>query len=131
MNVFDLNFVAIMAAVVASMLSGAAWYSIFAKPWMKAVGYSEVPQPDPKIYIVAAIAQLIIALTLSILFAHFPSIELVSGVVAGFFLWLGFCAAPMAVNHRFQSKGWDLTLIDAGFWLVVFVLQGGIIGWLE
>jgi len=35
----------------------------------------------------------------------------------------------MAVNHRFQGKGWDLTLIDGGYWLVVFLLQGAILGW--
>ena len=126
----DINFIAILAAAFAGMVSGAVWYGIFAKPWMRAVGYESEPQPNPSIYIVAAIAQLVIAYMLWVLFSHFPSVDLWDGVFAAFFLWLGFCLAPMAVNHRFQSKGWDLTLIDGGYWLVVFVLQGAIIGWL-
>lgn len=126
----DINFVAILAAAFAGMVSGAAWYGIFAKPWMRAVGYESEPQPNPGIYVVAAIAQLVIAYMLWVLFSHFPEVSASTGALSAFFCWLGFCLAPMAVNHRFQSKGWDLTLIDGGYWLVVFVLQGAIIGWL-
>ncbi|MDJ0612601.1 MAG: DUF1761 domain-containing protein [Rhizobiaceae bacterium] len=129
MDLSNLNYLAILVAAIAGMVSGAAWYGAFAKPWMKAVGYTEEPTPNPKIYIVAIIAQLIIAYMLAVLFRHFPSVDLVSGALGAFFCWLGFCLAPMAVNHRFQDKGWDLTLIDGGYWLVVFLLQGAILGW--
>ncbi len=129
MDLSNLNYLAILVAAVAGMMSGAAWYGAFAKPWMKAVGYTEEPAPNPKIYIVAIIAQLVIAYMLAALFRHFPSVDLASGMLGAFFCWLGFCVAPMAVNHRFQDKGWDLTLIDGGYWLVVFLLQGAILGW--
>lgn len=130
MGFTDVNYLAILAAVVAGMVTGAIWYGAFAKPWMKAVGYTEEPKPDPKIYIVAAIAQIILAWTFAVLFNHFPDVDVFDGMLAAFFCWFGFCVAPMAVNHRFQSKGWDLTVIDGGYWLVVFVLQGAILGWL-
>ncbi|MEM7291307.1 MAG: DUF1761 domain-containing protein [Pseudomonadota bacterium] len=130
MDFADLNYLAIIIAAVAGMISGAVWYGVFAKPWMKAVGYTEPPQPNPKIYVVAVFAQLVIAIMLAVLFKHFPDTSLSDGVFGAFFCWLGFCLAPMAVNHRFQGKGWDLTLIDGGYWLVVFLLQGAILGWL-
>ena len=129
MDLSNLNYLAILVAAIAGMISGAAWYGALAKPWMKAVGYTEEPAPDPKIYIVAIIGQLVIAYMLAILFRHFPSVDLASGMLGAFFCWIGFCFAPMAVNHRFQAKGWDLTLIDGGYWLIVFVLQGAILGW--
>ncbi|MEL7429598.1 MAG: DUF1761 domain-containing protein [Pseudomonadota bacterium] len=130
MDLSSINYIALLAAALAGMVSGAAWYGLLAKPWMKAVGYSEEPKQSPGIYFVAALAQLLIAYMLSVLFLHFPDVSAGGGALAAFFCWLGFCLAPMAVNHRFQSKGWDLTLIDGGYWLVVFVLQGAIIGWL-
>lgn len=130
MDLASLNYIAILVAAVAGMVSGAIWYGVFATPWMKAVGYAEPPKQDPKIYIVALIAQFVIAITMAILFSHFPQVSISAGIMSAFFLWLGFCLAPMAVNHRFQSKGWDLTVIDGGYWLVVFILQGAILGWL-
>lgn len=119
-----------MLAAVAGMVTGAAWYGIFAKQWMNAAGFTEQPKPDPKIYVVAIVAQLIIAFVLSSLFGHFGSVSVIGSLMAAIFLWLGFCVAPMAVNHRFQGKGWNLTLIDGGYWLVVFILQALIIGWI-
>lgn len=130
MDFSNINFIGVIVAAVAGMIAGAVWYGAWANPWMKAVGYTEPPKQEPKIYIVALIAQFIIAITLAILFSHFSSVSLSQGVMSAFFLWLGFCLAPMAVNHRFQDKGWDLTMIDGGYWLVVFLLQGAIIGWM-
>ncbi|MEM9330265.1 MAG: DUF1761 domain-containing protein [Pseudomonadota bacterium] len=128
MEFSEINFLSVILAAFAGMISGAVWYGVFAKPWMKAVGYTEQPKPNPKIYIVAVIAQLVIAFVLASLFSHFASVSVIGSLVSAFFLWLGFCLAPMAVNHRFQDKGWDLTLIDGGYWFVVFMLQALIIG---
>jgi hypothetical protein len=130
MDLSGISYIAILVAAFAGMMAGAAWYGIFAKPWMKAVGYTQPPEPNPKIYIVAAVAQLIIAYMLAVLFEHFPDVDMMDGILAAFFSWLGFCVTPMAVNHRFQDKGWDLTMIDGGYWFVVFILQGAILGWM-
>ena len=37
--------------------------------------------------------------------------------------WLGLTAAPMAINHRYQGKGWDLTVIDGLHFLCVLVIM--------
>lgn len=131
MELSDINMIAVVAAALAGMISGAVWYGVFAKPWMKAANITEeqVQGGSKLIYLVAIVAQLVIACMLTLLYGHFPSVSVMDGIMAAFFLWLGFCLAPMAVNHRFQGKGWDLTFIDGGYWLVVFLLQGGIIGW--
>ncbi len=52
-----------------------------------------------------------------------------TGVISGFFLWLGFVITTMAVNHAFQGAKWSLTLIDGGHWLGVLLIQGAILGW--
>ncbi|MEO0327813.1 MAG: DUF1761 domain-containing protein [Pseudomonadota bacterium] len=130
MDFSGINYIAIVLAAIAGMVSGAIWYGVFAKPWMRAVGIKEQPEPNPKIYIVALIAQFVIAYLMAGMIGHLGVFSLSSGLITAFFCWLGFCVAPMAVNHRFQDKGWDLTMIDGGYWLVVFLLQGAILGWM-
>lgn len=131
MEFSGMNYVAIGLATVAGMISGAVWYGIFAKPWMRAVGFTQGDvQPKPSLYVIAAICQLVIAYLLAGMIGHLGSHTLTGGMITAFFCWLGFCLAPMTVNHRFQDKGWDLTAIDGGYWLTVFLIQGAIIGWM-
>jgi hypothetical protein len=125
-----MNYLAVIVAAIAGMMAGAAWYGALAKPWMKAVGMTEEPQQSPKIYIVALISQLLIAYILAGLIGHIGTYTIWGGVLSALFCWAGFTLAPMMTNHRFQGNGWDLTAIDAGYWLVVFALHGAIIGWM-
>lgn len=59
---------------------------------------------------------------------HLGRVDIAGGLTTAFFLWLGFVATSMCVNHRFQGRGWNLTVIDGGYWLVAMLLQGAIIG---
>ena len=125
-----INYLSVVLAAVAGMMAGAAWYGAFAKQWMKAVGFTEQPTPNPKIYIVALISQFLIAYILAGVIGHIGSFTIGGGILSALFCWAGFTLAPMMTNHRFQGNGWDLTVIDAGYWFVVFALQGAIIGWM-
>ena len=49
-------------------------------------------------------------------------------VVCGALCWFGFILTTMVVNHTFAMRKHATLLIDAGYWLVVLVLMGGIIG---
>lgn len=130
MDFLNVNFIAIILAAIAGMIAGAVWYGTLAKPWMKAVGFTEEPAPNPKIYAVALIAQFVIAYMLYGIILHIDAFTIGGGILSAMFCWFGFTLAPMAVNHRFQGSGWNLTLIDSGYWLLVFILQGAIIGWM-
>lgn len=131
MEFAGINYIAILLAGVASMAVGAAWYGALAKPWMKAVGLKEEDiVQEPKLYVIAAICQFIIAFFLAGVVGHLDIYTLVGGIVTAFFCWFGFVVPTMVVNHRFQGAVWNLTLIDAGHWLCVFLLQGAIIGWM-
>lgn len=125
-----MNYVAVIIAAIAGMMIGAVWYGVFAKPWIRAVGFEEDPKPEPKTYVVALAAQFVVAYILAGLIGHMGEHSLWNGVVSAVFAWLGFTLAPMSVNHRFQGSGWDLTIIDSGYWFAVFVVMGAIIGWM-
>jgi len=128
------NYWAIMLAAAASFMFGAVWYGTFAKPWMAAIGKTEAEirgtGQTPILYLVAIIAQLVMAWVLAGLIGHLGpgQVTLKNGVISGAFAWLGFVVTTLAVNHGFQGAQRSLTVIDGGHWLGVLLIQGAIIG---
>jgi hypothetical protein len=141
MNFGSLNYWPVLIAAVASFLFGAVWYGVLGRQWMAARGLSEAEMAAAKAqmgrapvpYIVAFVALLVMAWMLAGVLLHLgqggmaPSIR--TGVISGFFLWLGFVVTTMTVNHAFQGARAALTLIDGGHWLGVLLIQGAILGW--
>ncbi|MBN4066325.1 DUF1761 domain-containing protein [Ahrensia sp. AH-315-G08] len=131
----NLNFVALGLAVIVSMSIGAAWYGLLAKPWMAANGFSDEQRTkldeggNPSTYIITAISHLVMAYVLNGVIYHSGGHSLRTGIISALFIWVGFVATTMSVNHRFQMKPWKLTFIDAGHYLAVLLAQGAILGW--
>ena len=126
------NLLAVVAAAVAAWLWGAAWYGALGKAWMKAARLDPAAiQMHAGPFVVSFVAELIMAVVLAGAIGHLGTdqVTLWNGVVSGLILWAGFIATVIAVNHRYQGFGWDLTLIDAGHWLGVMLIAGAIIGW--
>jgi hypothetical protein len=134
------NYLAILVAAIAGFAFGAAWYMTLSKQWLAARGLSE-GEAKAKAnaewswlpFIISFIALLIMAWMLSGILMHLArggtEMSLRSGVISGFFLWLGFVITTMAVNHAFQGDRRALTLIDGGHWLGVLLIQGAVLGW--
>jgi hypothetical protein len=135
-----LNYLAVLLAALASFAFGAVWYGALSKPWQAARGSlpsgSEraTPRlgPVPVAYIVAFLAELIMAWMLAGLLLHLAQGGLPagprSGLITAAFLWLGFVATTLLVNHAFQGAKTVLTLIDGGHWLGVMLIQGALLG---
>ncbi len=123
-----LNYIAVLVAAIAGFGFGALWYTVLGKTWMDAVGMSEHPKPTPAPFIMAAVCQLVIAWVLAGVIGHLGEVTVSRSVISALFIWAGFIATTMIVNHRFQGAPWKLTFIDAGFWLGVFLIMGLIIG---
>jgi Protein of unknown function (DUF1761) len=128
------NYLAILLAAAASFLFGAVWYGTLARLWMAAVGKTEAEikgsGQTPVLYLVAIIAQLIMAWVLAGLIGHLGPgrVTLRNGLISGAFAWLGFVVTTLVVNHGFQGAKRSLTVIDSGHWLGVLLIQGAIIG---
>jgi hypothetical protein len=127
-------FWAILAAAVVAWLFGAAYYGALSKPWLRAVG---IPMEQMKRTGVAAalpfvlsfLAELLMAYVLAGLIGHVGATSLRGGAISGLFVWAGFVATTIAVNNAYPGRPWLLTLIDAGHWLGVLVVMGGVMGW--
>jgi len=130
-----INYLAILIAAVASWLVGPVWYMALAKPWMAAIGMTPEQMHEcrkgsgaflPFVY--AFLANLIIAWVLGGLLGHLGQLALRNGALSGLFCWGGFVFTTMLVNNRFAMRSSKLLLIDGGYWVVVLVLSGAIIG---
>jgi hypothetical protein len=126
----EVSYLAILIAAIVGFVFGAAYYGLLSKPWLKAARLSN-PSMSPMLFATSFAAELLMAWTMAGIIGHLgpDQATLWNGLVAGFFVWLGFMATTTVVNQRYEGFGWDLTLIDAGHWLGVALIMGAIIGW--
>lgn len=133
MDFAGINYLSVLLAAIAAFMFGAGYYGILSKAWVKA-GRIDAVQAKPGASILGTtfVAELVMAWVLAGVIGHLGTgqVTLENGIVSGFFVWLGFMVTVMAVNHRYQTYGWDLTLIDGGHWLGVALIMGAVIGWL-
>lgn len=137
MGLGSLNFLPVFAAAIASFVFGGIWYNAFSKPWMEAVGMSPERMRNDRnslgLYVLAFVAQLVMALMLSGILVHLAQGGLATtlriGLISAAFIWLGFVIPTMVVNYAFHGARQTLTLIDGGHWLGVLLIQGAIMGW--
>jgi hypothetical protein len=132
MSFTGVNYLAVIIATLAGFGLGPVWYTVLAKPWMRAAGKTEVDRPQSGaqilLFATALIALFVMALMLAGLMGHIGDVTVRGGVVSGFFVWLGFVITTMGVNHAFGGAKPMLTLIDGGYWLAVLLIQGAVIG---
>lgn len=128
------NWLGIVVAAVAGFAFGAAWYTALSGPWLAALGKTkqEIRQGgSPLPFVIAALAQLVMAYMLACAVIWRGDVGVGAAMTTGFLVWLGFVLTTMAVNHGFQGSSRRLTLIDAGHWLGVLLVQGLVIGLFE
>lgn len=129
------RFLPILLAAFASFVFGAAYYAALGKQWMAAADKSEAdmldetgkPKPPVVPMVVSFVCEVIMAGIFAIVLARLGATA-VNGVTFGFLFWVGFIATSMATNHAYQGCKIQLTVIDAGHWLGVLLIQGLVLG---
>lgn len=138
MNV-EVNYLAVLVAGVVNMVIGFLWYSymLFAKPWMKEMGYTKQSmQADQKkmapYYALSFVAALVMAYVLSHVMAFSQNFynytAVMTGLSTGFFMWLGFVGPVQMTDVIFGKKSWNLYFINTGYQLVSLLAMGVVIG---
>lgn len=132
-----LSYLAVVAAAIASFAFGGLWYGpLLGKQWMEALGKTKDDllgaegKPPVAAMVKTIIAELIMAWVLAGLIGHLGPgrVTPLDGLISGAFVWLGFVATTLIVNHGYQRAKVGLTLIDGGHWLGVLLVQGLVIG---
>lgn len=133
MTFAGMSYWAILAAAVASFLFGGFWYGLLSNQWLAAIGKTKEDVQKTGMAVpmaISAVALLIMAWVLAGVIGHLGpgQVTVRNGLIAGAFCWLGFVATTVATNHAYQGAKRSLTLIDAGHWLGVLLIQGAVIG---
>ena len=138
MDFSSINWLAVVACVLASMIIGSVWFGpkTFFPVWWKAIGKSEKEVSSNTnmgmVWGLIVLASFVQAVFMSLMVHAMGSMTaggatLGSGAMAGFFLWLGFVAPSSLTNKLFANrlKAW---VLEAGNHLVTFVVMGAIVG---
>ncbi|SDG20681.1 DUF1761 domain-containing protein [Pelagibacterium luteolum] len=134
MDYLNVNWLAVVLAMIASMALGAGWYIILSKQWLAATGRTMEQimsgsggQATPFIW--GAAMQLVMAYFLALLTPMIlGEMSVTNAVIVGIHLWAGFIMTSMILNHRYQGASWSLALIDGAYLLGVVILQGIVLG---
>jgi hypothetical protein len=131
------NYLAILIAAVVAWLAGAAWYMSLGQIWTSALGMTPEQmearrkQPGAHLpFIYVFLAELVMAWVLAGLLGHLGpgQVTPINGLISGAFCWLGFVITTVVANNAFAGRDSRLLLVDGGYWLLVLLLMGGIIG---
>ncbi len=138
MKMVPINWWAVLGAVVWNMVIGFLWYGpVFGKVWKSALGLTDEAMKSMKMSPAAAtIGGVITAFLMSYVLAHatvFAGTFMLmgggkSGLMSGFWNWLGFAVPLSAGAVLWEGKPWKLFFINAGYWLVALLGMGAIIG---
>jgi len=129
MDLFDVNWIAVLAAAVCGFIVGGIWYGpIMGKKWLGAVGLSEEDIAGGSmglIYGGAFAFSLLASWTLAHTFASYAS-ELTSTVkvLVAFGVAIGFVVPAIGTNYLFSQKSKTLFFIDAGYWILFYLAMG-------
>jgi len=140
MDFSSINWLAVIACVVASMIIGSVWFSPkgFYLAWQKSLAQIDKNDPNDqnmgpviRIFGLTILASFVQAIFMSLMVNAMGSMSggatLASGAMAGFLLWLGFVAPSSLTNKLFADrvKAW---YYEVGNHLVTFVVMGAILG---
>jgi hypothetical protein len=131
MNFSGINWLAVLACGVASLVVGFIWYSkpVFLLPWLKGIGKTEefTKNPKPVNFVCLFIGALIEAIFVSFLLAAMGSASLGSGLLAGFMIWLGFVATTSFADNLMSGGSFSLFMVQSGDHLVTLLIMGMIL----
>lgn len=134
----NVNLIALIVAVVASMAVGFLWYSplLFGAQWSKLMGFTKeslkkAQQSMGPMYGLSALAALVTAFVLTHLIAqaekYYGMDRLTTGVMTAFWGWLGLVAPVQMTDVIFGNKKWSLFAINTGYQLASLLVMGTII----
>ncbi|PJZ70881.1 hypothetical protein CH373_06350 [Leptospira perolatii] len=147
MENMNLNYLAILTAVVINIVIGNIWYGpLFGKAWAAAVGIDMSKKP-PTMEMVKSMGLMVIGSFLmawvfahnafvwnflydkTMLQVHGPAIPWLMGFYGGFYTWLGFIV-PLTLNSvAFEGKPWKLFGINAGYYFISLQVIGMVLAY--
>lgn len=133
----QIHWLAILAAAVAGFVVGGIWYGpLFGKAWMKARGIdAEAAKAGANMGVIFGttfVLNLIAAFMLDHLYNTYDTkVGFHHSLVIAGIIGVGFITTSIGVNYLFSRLPRALFLIDAGYWIVMYLVMGAIFGLLS
>ncbi len=132
----EINYWAVLLAMLSSMLVGTIWYSpkVFGTRWSKLAKVdmdkpaSAAVMPIITTVLVSFITAWVLAGATSIAWHFYGGSYFVSAVVTSVALWAGFTAARFITHDAFEGRPTNLTLMNIAHELVTVLVMAIIIG---
>lgn len=129
------NYLAIFVSAIVAMVIGMIWYSpgAFGKKWMVLAGRTEADMMKAKekgmttTCILAFVGQLVTMYVFAHIIAYTGAVDVMGGLQAGFWVWLGFIATGMLSTVLWEGKPWALYAINVAHCFVLFLVTGAIL----
>lgn len=127
-----IHFLAVAAATLASFVLGFLWYGpvLFGKAWMRMSGIKEeqISTKGAMVgYLISLITSFIGVMIMAVLISRLGIDNLVSGMVLGGAVGLGFIGLSIWSNHVYENRPFGLTLIHAGYRFFYYMIVGAIL----
>ena len=123
----EVNYLAVLAAAVATFALGGLWYSpaLFGKVWQREAGVTEEKMKSANMPLIFGLT-FVLALIAAWVFALFlgPRPPMALGLGAGFSAGLCWVAASLGINYLFERKSLKLWLINGGYHTLQFTIIG-------
>lgn len=123
----EVNYLAVIAAAVASFVLGGLWYSpaLFGKAWQREARVTDEQMKNANMAMIFGLA-FVLSLVAAAVFALFlgprPPVQL--GLGAGFSAGLCWVAASFGINYLFERRSLKLWLINGGYHTLQFTIIG-------
>ena len=128
----DINYLAVLVAMIVQYAGGAVWYGILANPWLDAIGKTKEEIRDRgdawKSYLVGLVATVVTILGLAVVVEAAGADDILDGLVLGLITGVGIVATAMAAQYSFEGRPLKLYTINVGYPVVVLAFAGAILG---
>lgn len=127
---WDLNWIAVIVAIVAHQALGALWYGpLFSTKWLVAMGKTRdaVGNPGPAL-VVGLLGSIVAAVGLALLINLGDDPDLGLGLTVGALAAVAFVATTLTTQGAYEERPNVLTWLFIMYQLVGFMIMGAILG---
>lgn len=131
MKELKINHLAVWVIIVLGQVIPMTWYIIFAGQWMKYNGLTreQVEQnSSPMPFVASIVSSIVFGYVLAWIFVRMRVASVKDGAIAGLAMGFAFTHLPNMVNNFFTQRPYELSWIDGGINMIIFVIAGAILG---
>jgi hypothetical protein len=132
----NLNWWAIIVSVLFMNIVGMVWYgeTALGKEWRRLVGISDADMEAAKktggpwkAMGVGMLASVVMVYVLAHIVYTYQATDILSGLMGGFWVWLGFFATTMLNGVLYERRPLRLYAINVGYYLVTLLAAGALL----